>query len=127
MSSDFESGVFGKEKDGSFESAAAQISKGFGEEDFYPALKEKSATVLYLIVKNHGFAVGNKRIAVACFLLFLQPTDLLHHNDRNSIISNDALASLRLSKKTDLNEISDESISDIENKINNRPFRKVNY
>ncbi|MCE7057540.1 virulence RhuM family protein [Algoriphagus sp. AGSA1] len=31
MRSDFEPGVFGKEKDGSFESAIAQISKGFGE------------------------------------------------------------------------------------------------
>ena len=72
MRSDFESGVFGKEKDGSFESAVAQISKGFGEEDFYSTLEEKAATLLYLIVKNHGFVDGNKRIAAACFLLFLR-------------------------------------------------------
>ncbi|MEB2786394.1 RhuM family protein [Algoriphagus persicinus] len=96
MRSDFESGVFGKEKDGSFESAIAQISKGFGEEDFYPTLEEKAATLLYLIVKNHGFVDGNKRIAAACFLLFLQSNDLLHNNEGISIISNDALASLTL-------------------------------
>ncbi|MEP0710867.1 MAG: RhuM family protein [Algoriphagus sp.] len=96
MKSDFESGVFGKEKDGSFESAIAQISKGFCEEDFYPTLEEKAATLLYLIVKNHGFVDGNKRIAAACFLLFLQSNDLLHNSEGHSIISNDALASLTL-------------------------------
>ena len=96
MRSDFESGVFGKEKDGSFESAIAQISKGFGEEDFYPTLEEKAATLLYLIVKNHGFVDGNKRIAAACFLLFLQLNDLLLNMEGIAIISNDALASLTL-------------------------------
>lgn len=96
MRSDFESAVFGKEKDGSFESAIAQISKGFGEEDFYPTLEEKAATLLYLIVKNHGFVDGKKRIAAACFLLFLQSNKLLHDSEGVSIISNDALASLTL-------------------------------
>ncbi len=37
----FESGVFGKEKDGSFQSTASQTGKGFGKEDFYPSLEEK--------------------------------------------------------------------------------------
>lgn len=96
MKSDFESGVFGKEKDGSFESAVSQISKGFDEEDFYPTLEEKAATLLYLIVKNHAFVDGNKRIAAACFLFFLQSNDLLHNSEGISIISNDALASLTL-------------------------------
>ncbi|WP_425639114.1 RhuM family protein [Algoriphagus yeomjeoni] len=96
MRSDFESGVFGKEKDGSFESAIAQISKGFGEEDFYPTLEEKAATLLYFFVKNHGFVDGNKRIAAACFLLFLQLNDLLLNMEGIAIISNEALASLTL-------------------------------
>jgi hypothetical protein len=96
MRSEFESGVFGKEKDGSFESAISQIGKGFGEEDFYPTLEVKAATLLYLIVKNHGFVDGNKRIAAACFLLFLQHNELLHNSEGLPIISNDALASLTL-------------------------------
>lgn len=96
MKSDFKSGVFGKEKDGSFESAISQISKGFDDEDFYPSLEEKAATLLYLIVKNHAFVDGNKRIAAACFLLFLQVNCLLYDSEKNSIISNDALASLTL-------------------------------
>jgi hypothetical protein len=96
MRSEFESGVFGKEKDGSFESAISQIGKGFGEEDFYPTLEEKAATLLYLIVKNHGFVDGNKRIAAACFLLFLQHNELLRNSEGIPIIGNDALASLTL-------------------------------
>lgn len=42
MRSEFESGIFGKEKDGSFESAISQIGKGFGAEDFCPTLEEKA-------------------------------------------------------------------------------------
>lgn len=96
MRADFDSTVFGKEKDGSFQSAVAQISKGFGEEDFYPSLEEKAATLLYLIVKNHGFVDGNKRIAAACFLMFLEKNDLLYTQDEKVIMSNEALASLTL-------------------------------
>jgi len=96
MKSEFESGVFAKEKDGSFESAIAQISKGFGDEDFYPTLEQKAATLLYLIIKNHGFVDGNKRIAAACFLLFLQRNDLLQKQNGELLISNDALAALTL-------------------------------
>src|SRR5690554_4524340 len=96
MRADFDSAIFGKEKDGSFQSAIAQISKGFGEEDFYPSIEEKVATLLYLIVKNHGFVDGNKRIAAACFLLFLETNGLLYNSKGIPIISNDALASLTL-------------------------------
>ncbi|MGO3163937.1 MAG: RhuM family protein [Sphingobacteriaceae bacterium] len=96
MRADFDSAIFGKEKDGSFQSAIAQISKGFGEEDFYPSIEEKAATLLYLIVKNHGFVDGNKRIAAACFLLFLDKNDLLYTQNREPIVSNEALASLTL-------------------------------
>lgn len=96
MRADFDSAIFGKEKDGSFQSAIAQISKGFGEEDFYPSIEEKAATLLYLIVKNHGFVDGNKRIAAACFLLFLEKNDLLYGQNRKPIVSNEALASLTL-------------------------------
>lgn len=109
MKSEFESGVFGKEKDGSFESSISQISKGFGKEDFYPTLEEKAATLLYLIIKNHGFVDGNKRIAAACFLFFLQKNGLLHNQNGEIIISNDALASLTLfiasSKPEEMNTV----------------------
>mgnify|MGYP003671424613 FL=1 len=96
MLTEFDSDVFGKEKDKSFQSSIAQIGKGFGEADFYPTLEEKAAMLLYLVVKNHSFVDGNKRIAAACFLKFLQQNDMLFDNQHNPIISNDTLASLTL-------------------------------
>jgi len=93
---EFNSNVFGKEKDRGFDSAVNQISQGFGNQDAYPSLEEKAATLLYLIIKNHAFVDGNKRIAAACFLLFLNRNKLLYANSGQTIISNEALASLTL-------------------------------
>ena len=93
---DFDSQVFGKEKDQNFESSIAQIEKGFGENDFYPTLEEKATMLLYLVVKNHSFVDGNKRIAAACFLKFLQTNKMLYNVKNELIISNDTLASLTL-------------------------------
>jgi len=96
MKADFDSTVFAVEKDRGFDSAIAQIAQGFGEEDAYPTLEEKAAMLLYLITKNHAFADGNKRIAAACFLLFLEQNGLLTNAKGSQIISHEALASLTL-------------------------------
>ena len=96
MRRDFDSDIFGKEKDDSFQSSVAQISKGFGDIDFYPSIEEKAATLLYLIIKNHSFVDGNKRIAAACFLLFLENNNLLKSEAGFALVSNEALASLTL-------------------------------
>ena len=96
MQSDFESDVFAKPKDESFESSVNQIRQSFDGKDLYPSIEEKAATLLYLVVKNHSFVDGNKRIAAACFLYFLEQNQLLFDDNNNPIISNEALASLTL-------------------------------
>ena len=96
MKKEFESDVFAKIKDEGFISAANQIAQGFGEEDIYPSLEEKAAMLLYMIIKNHPFVDGNKRIAAACFLLFLERNKLLNKLSGASVISNEALASITL-------------------------------
>ncbi len=96
MRSGFNSNVFGKMKDRSFESAINQIKQAFGNKDAYPSIEEKAAMLVYLIVKNHAFVDGNKRIAAACFLLFLKQNGLLFNSNGQTIISNEALASLTL-------------------------------
>ncbi len=96
MLTEFDSDVFGKEKDKSFQSSIAQIEKGFGSKDFYPTIEEKAAMLLYFVVKNHSFVDGNKRIAAACFLMFLQQNNMLFNSQNQPIISNDTLASLTL-------------------------------
>ena len=96
MRTEFSSDVFGKPKDASFDSSINQIYQAFGGNELYPTLEEKAAMLLYLIVKNHSFVDGNKRIAAACFLYFLEQNGLLHDPSGVAIITNDALASITL-------------------------------
>ncbi len=96
MKSAIASDLFAKPKDKGFESSVKQIAQSFGNEDLYKSIEEKAATLLYLIVKNHSFVDGNKRIAAACFLHFLEKNDLLYAEDQSPIISNEALAALTL-------------------------------
>jgi len=96
MRNEFASDIFGQERGGGFDSAINQIHQSFGGTDLYPTLEEKAATLLYLIVKNHAFVDGNKRIAAACFLFFLQKNGLLNRKTGEPIISNEALATITL-------------------------------
>ena len=92
MKSGFPSTLFGQEKDNSFKSAIKQIYQTFEGQDLYPSIEEKAGALLYLVVKNHAFVDGNKRIAAACFVYFLEKNGL----NPVSYISNDALATLTL-------------------------------
>lgn len=96
MYSDFESDVFAKPKDDSFKSSIYQIAQTFGGQELYPSLQEKAANLLYYVVKNHSFVDGNKRIAAACFIYFLDKNKALMNQKREMIISNEALAALTL-------------------------------
>ncbi len=51
MRAEFNTTVFGKLKDSSFDSAIHQIKQSFGLEELYPSLEEKAAMLLYLVVK----------------------------------------------------------------------------
>ena len=96
MKSEFSSAVFAQPKDDSFASSITQIGQYFDHKELYPSIEEKAATLLYLIVKNHSFIDGNKRIGAACFLYFLSKNGLLFTTNNEPIISNDALAALTL-------------------------------
>ena len=96
MYSEFKSTVFAKPKDESFHSSINQIKQSFGETELYPSIEEKAANLLYFITKNHSFVDGNKRIAAACFLYFLQQNKSLQNSKSESIISNETLATLTL-------------------------------
>lgn len=95
MKSDFESDVFAVPKDDSFESSVNQIYQTFDGVELYPTLEEKAAMLLYLIVKNHSFTDGNKRIGASCFLYFLNQNNILYKNDK-PILDNATLFALTL-------------------------------
>lgn len=77
MSFGTESDLFGREKDDSFRGSLGNIYQSFGGVDIYPTMEEKAARLLYFAVKNHGFYDGNKRIAAAVFLYFLDCNNAL--------------------------------------------------
>lgn len=72
-----ESKLFGKERDDSFKGSIGNIYQSFGGEDIYKSMEEKAANLLYFITKNHSFYDGNKRIAAAIFLHFLNKNKAL--------------------------------------------------
>ncbi len=96
MKLDFASEVFDRPKDGSSESSIRQIYQTFDGKPLYPSIEQKAAELLYLIVKNHSFADGNKRIAAACFLYFLEKNHILFRDGGIPVIDNKALATLTL-------------------------------
>jgi death-on-curing family protein len=77
--------LFGNEKDDSFKGSIGNIYQSFGGQEMYPTLEEKAANLLYFITKNHSFSDGNKRIAAAMFLYFLDRNEALFTDGRKRI------------------------------------------
>ena len=53
------------------ESCLETPGQTFGGKDLYPTLVNKAAALFYLMIKNHPFQNGNKRVAVTTMLVFL--------------------------------------------------------
>jgi len=90
------SSLFGKEKDKSFKGTVGAIHQTFGKKELYPSLEEKAAHLLYFTIKNHSFIDGNKRIAAALFLWFLEMNNYLYSKDGSKRIPDNALVALCL-------------------------------
>ena len=90
-----ESSLFAVERDKGLESIIGNIYQSFGGQDIYKSIEEKGANFLYLIVKNHVFADGNKRIAATLFIYFLNFYGILYREDKQ-VIDNNTLAALTL-------------------------------
>ena len=88
--------LFGVEKDASFHSSIGQIYQTWEGRDLYPSIEEKAAMLLYLVVKNHSFVDGNKRIAATLFLWFMQNNGILYRADGTKRISDASLVALTL-------------------------------
>lgn len=88
--------MFGLEKDNSLEGSLATIMQTFDGKELYPSLEEKAAHLLYFLVKNHPFVDGNKRIAAALFLWFLEKNHVLYRTDGSKRIADNALVAMIL-------------------------------
>ena len=91
-----ESDLFANEKDQSFHSSIGQIYQTWDGKDLYPSVEEKAAMLLYLVVKNHSFTDGNKRIAATLFLWFMENNRILYAPDGHKRIADNALVALTL-------------------------------
>ncbi len=90
-----ESDIFAIERDRGLESIIANIYQTYDGKDVYMSIEEKAANFLYMIVKNHVFVDGNKRIAATLFIYFLKYYDILY-KDNKQLIDNNTLTALTL-------------------------------
>ncbi len=90
-----ESTLFAVERDKGLESIIGNIYQSFAGQDIYKSIEEKAANFLYLTVKNHVFADGNKRIAATLFIYFLNFYGILY-KDGKQTIDNNTLTALTL-------------------------------
>ena len=88
--------LFGKEYEGKFEGTIAAVYQGFGGLDVYPTAEEKAANLLYLIIKNHGFVDGNKRVGSILFIYFLSKNKILINSKGQNKITENTLVALAL-------------------------------
>jgi len=62
---------FGTRYPGVLESCLANVYQTYAKRELYPSLIDKAGILFYLMIKNHPFLNGNKRIAVTTLLVFL--------------------------------------------------------
>ena len=90
-----ESELFGVERDKGLKSIIGNVYQSFSGQDIYSTIEEKAANLLYLVVKNHVFIDGNKRIAATLFIYFLKFYNILY-NENGKVIDNHTLTALTL-------------------------------
>ena len=90
-----DSNLFALERNNGLESIINTIYQTFNGRDLYVSIEEKTANFLYLIIKNHVFIDGNKRIAATLFIYFLSFYNILY-KDSKQVIDNNTLVALTL-------------------------------
>ena len=88
--------LFGKPRGNAFESTLGAITQTFEDKDVYPTISEKAANLLYLVIKDHPFYDGNKRIGALLFVVFLTINDYHLTKNGETKISDRALTALAL-------------------------------
>ena len=90
-----ESSLFAIERNNGLEAIINNIYQTFDNNDVYKSIEEKASNFLYMIVKNHVFIDGNKRIAATLFIYFLNYYNILYKDDKQ-VIDNNTLTALTL-------------------------------
>ena len=88
--------LFGKMKDDSFGGTLKAITQTFDGNYLYPSVEEQAANLLYLVIKNHFFVDGNKRIGAFLFVWFLEKNRHQFKKSGELKINDNALIALTL-------------------------------
>lgn len=89
------SNIFALERDNGLSAIIGDIYQTFDKKDLYESIEEKASNFLYMIVKNHVFIDGNKRIGATLFIYFLKYYNILY-KDGIMVIDNNTLVALTL-------------------------------
>lgn len=90
-----ESAIFAIERNNGLAAIIGNVYQTFDNNEVYQSIEEKAANFLYMIVKDHVFIDGNKRVAATLFIYFLNYYDILY-KDSKQVIDNNTLTALTL-------------------------------
>jgi len=90
------SNFFGIEPENKLEGLIGNLEQTFAGKELYKTIEEKAAHLLYLIIKDHPFIDGNKRIASFLFIYFLDKNNYLYRKNGEKKINDNALVALAL-------------------------------
>ena len=90
------SDLFGKPRNDSFKGIIATLYQTFDQKELYQTTTEKAANLLYLIIKDHPFFDGNKRIGAFLFITFLTMNNVYLTEAGECKINDRALVALAL-------------------------------
>jgi prophage maintenance system killer protein len=81
--------LFGKIRDDGLATILGTLEQTFGATPLYPNIDTRAANLLYMVIKNHPFFDGNKRIGSLLFLHYLS-------KNRRPLLDQNALVALAL-------------------------------
>ena len=105
---------FGTRYPGKLESCVVTPFMRFSGKALYPTLVDKAAILFYLMIKNHPFVNGNKRIAVTTLLTFL------HRNKKWLKVDEEELYNVTVWVAMSLPESKDEVVAALRKFMRNR-------
>ncbi len=70
--------LFGNPRGGALEGILGSIEQTMFGAGLYRSCEEKAANLLYLVIKDHPFSDGNKRIGSFLFMLYLRQEHIAH-------------------------------------------------
>lgn len=90
------SNLFGQENEDRFKAIIKNIYQTFDGKELYSSLEEKAAHILYLVIKDHPFVDGNKRIGSFLFIYYLNKNNYLYKENGEKKINDNTLTTLAL-------------------------------